>query len=185
MSNPFAKIFSAIPITGALGIDNVLLISDPRMSFKTRVTSGIMLALKLGFLITVIVLSSTMLDINPSIECQSVGTSCTFTEQEMGYFIPPSGPEKCPEYNAVLKNKDFRTWYKKQEYDRMQNNDDPYRNEYYLGADLPRTGEEFSQACKDYIDAREKQHMTVQQLSIVVVVVWLIGIVVAFRAKHE
>ena len=65
----------------------------------------------------------------------------------------------------------------------MQN--DPYRNEYYLGADFPTTGEEFIQACKDYRYAREKQHMTVQQLSIVVGVVWIIGIVVAFRAKHE
>ena len=166
MSNSSAKIFSAIPITGALGIDNVLLCIDSKMSTQTRVTSGIMLALKLGLLITVIVLSSTKLDINPSIECDS--RNCSFTKQEWDTLIPPSGPENCPKYKAVLNSKDFRTWYKKQE---------------YLGADLPTTGAQFSQACRDYSYAREKQQMTVEQLSIVVGVIWIIGIVVAFRAK--
>lgn len=173
MSNTSAKIFSAIPITGPLGIDNVLLCLDSKMSTQTRVTSGLMLALKLGLLITVIVLSSTKLDINPSIECNSAvyghGRSCSFTGQEWDTLIPPSGPENCPEYKAVLNSKDFRTWYKKQE---------------YLGADLPTTGAQFNQACREYMSAREKQHHTVQHLSIVVGVVWIIGIVVAFMAKH-
>ncbi len=172
MSNSSAKIFSAIPITGALGIDNVLLCLDSKLSTETRVTSGIMLALKLGLLITVIVLSSTMLDINASIECDSAvygqGRSCSFTGQEWDTLIPPSGPENCPEYKAVLNSKDFRTWYKKQE---------------YLQAEMPTTGEQFNQACREYMSARKKQHMTNQQLSIVVGVIWIIGLVVAFRAK--
>lgn len=172
MSNSSAKIFSAIPITGALGIDNVLLCVDSKMSTQTRVTSGIMLALKLGFLITLIVLSSTMLDINPSIECDSVlfggGKSCLFTEQEMKTLIPPSGPEKCPEYKAVLNSKDFRTWYKKQE---------------YLQADLPTTGEQFRQACSEYSSTRKKQHSNHQFIMLSIGMIWIIGLVVAFRAK--
>ena len=81
MSNSSAKIFSAIPITG-VGYRQCFALCRFQ-NVQTRVTSGIMLALKLGLLIAVIVLSSTMLDINPSIECQGVlfggGKSCDYS----------------------------------------------------------------------------------------------------------
>ena len=91
--NVASRILSAVPVTGPLGLDNVVLSLDSKMTTPTRITSGVLLALKLTALILAIVF-------------------LTMKRPGKHFYV-----HECKySWEAAWSSKEFRTWYN-QEYE--------------------------------------------------------------------
>lgn len=171
MSNVAARVLSAVPVTGPLGIDNILLSLDSKMPTTTRVTSGVLLFLKVAAIVVLVVLGQTKKpDLRPSLACRE----CKRTERNKDESVIwcDENTYGSKPWEDTWNNKEFRTWY---------------RNQGYLRP-MPRTVNEFAQACNAYTEDAKKRQDDLDGwmyfLVGMVVILWVVGIVVAFRAKR-
>lgn len=160
--NLASRILSAIPLTGPLGLDNLVLSLDSKMATSTRLTSGFVLALKWTALVLAIVfLTAKKPDIEPYLSCRS----CHY---QGGYQSPVESCEG--EWDTTWNSKEFQTWYESQ-YTQSK----PTRNQ-------------FVGACKkygEYVEKRTNELYSQGQIVLIAIgILWVAGMVVAFTAKR-
>ena len=165
--NLASRILSAVPITGPLGLDNLVLSLDSKMATSTRVTSGFVLALKLTALgFAIYFLTAKKPDIEPYLSCRS----CSEKHYQDGYQSPV---ESCEggEWDTTWNSKEFRTWYESQ-----------------YTQSKPTTRNQFVRACKKYgvyVENRKNQLNSQGHIALIAIgILWVAGMVVAFTAKR-